>query len=265
MKSLLTLWMEQLHQLIAPWCCQEASVTLAKSDPSQLQICHEIMRTFFELASTTLPARFDHRNIATVERALVDSLPKTIRDSHTDVSAILLHDPSAKSREEVIYCYRTYFAVTMYRIAHALQTAHVPLLPRAMTECACAVTGIDIHPSATIGTDFCIDHGMGVVIGETTSIGNRVTLYQGVILGFRALPRDARHWPQSPWKRHPTIEDDVTIFANALIAGGDVVIGHHARIGAGVYLDHTVAPYTQVRSRRWKENTIIQVPTFGNE
>jgi serine O-acetyltransferase len=137
-------------------------------------------------------------------------------------------------------------AVTVYRIAHELLLLGVPLIPRMMTELAHSKTGIDIHPGARIGPSFFIDHGTGVVIGETCDIGTHVKLYQGVTLGALSFPRDAAGNIIRGMKRHPTLEDDVVVYANATILGGDTVIGHHAVIGSSVQLTHSVDPYTVV-------------------
>ncbi len=138
-------------------------------------------------------------------------------------------------------------AITVYRLAHELWTLGVPLIPRMMTEYAHSKTGIDIHPGATIGPRFFIDHGTGVVIGETTEIGRNVKLYQGVTLGALSFPRDELTGELlRDIKRHPTIEDDVVIYANATILGGRTVIGHNAVIGSSAWITRSVAPYTTV-------------------
>jgi serine O-acetyltransferase len=163
-----------------------------------------------------------------------------------DVQAALEGDPAAKSYTEIIFCYPGLEAVSVYRIAHELLLLGVPLIPRMMTEHAHSKTGIDIHPGARIGRSFFIDHGTGVVIGETCDIGNHVKLYQGVTLGALSFPRDADGNIIRGMKRHPTLEDDVVVYANATILGGETVIGHHAVIGSNVWLTHGVDPYTVV-------------------
>jgi serine O-acetyltransferase len=163
-----------------------------------------------------------------------------------DVHAAYVGDPAAKSHHEVIFCYPGLEAVTVYRIAHELVLQGVPLIPRMMSECAHSKTGIDIHPGARIGPSFFIDHGTGVVIGETCDIGAHVKLYQGVTLGALSFPRDAAGNIIRGMKRHPTLQDEVVVYANATILGGDTVIGHHAVIGSSVWLTHSVAPYTVV-------------------
>jgi serine O-acetyltransferase len=163
-----------------------------------------------------------------------------------DVQAAFEGDPAAKSYHEIVFCYPGLEAVTIYRIAHELLLLDVPLIPRLMTEYAHSKTGIDIHPGARIGPRFFIDHGTGVVIGETCDIGAQVKLYQGVTLGALSFPRDAEGNIIRGMKRHPTLEDQVVVYANATILGGDTVVGHHAVIGSSVMLTHSVDPYTVV-------------------
>jgi serine O-acetyltransferase len=163
-----------------------------------------------------------------------------------DVQAAFEGDPAAKSHHEIVFCYPGLEAVTVHRLAHELLLLGVPLIPRMMSEHAHARTGIDIHPGARIGPGFFIDHGTGVVIGETCDIGTNVKLYQGVTLGALSFPRDASGNIIRGMKRHPTLEDEVVVYANATILGGDTVIGHHAVIGSNVWLTHGVAPNTVV-------------------
>ena len=173
-------------------------------------------------------------------------IPKLRELLAEDVQAIYDGDPAAKSLEEVIFSYPGLKAITIYRIAHELHIQGIPLLPRIMTEYAHAVTGIDIHPGAKIGRRFCIDHGTGVVIGETTEIGNNVKLYQGVTLGALSFPRDEKGNLVRGKKRHPTIEDDVTMYAGATILGGETRIGKGAVIGGNAWLTTSVGPGTKV-------------------
>jgi len=184
-----------------------------------------------------------------------------------DVEAAYVGDPAAKSRHEVIFCYPGLEAITIYRIAHELVLLGVPLIPRMMTEHAHSKTGIDIHPGARIGPYFFIDHGTGVVIGETCDIGKHVKLYQGVTLGALSFPRDAAGNIIRGRKRHPTLEDEVVVYANATILGGDTVIGHHAVIGSNVWLTQSVGAHTVVAlekpSLRIKgPQTLDLVPTY---
>lgn len=163
-----------------------------------------------------------------------------------DVEAAYVGDPACKNHDEVIFCYPGLEAVTVYRLAHELYQLEVPFIPRMMTEWAHKETGIDIHPGATIGEYFFIDHGTGVVIGETCHIGDHVKLYQGVTLGALSFPTDADGNIIRNVKRHPTIEDRVVIYASATVLGGKTVIGHDAVIGSSVWLTKSVAPRTTV-------------------
>jgi serine O-acetyltransferase len=177
---------------------------------------------------------------------LLKRLPDIRMLLELDAQAAFEGDPAAKSFHEIIFCYPGLETVTVYRIAHELLLLGVPLIPRMMTEAAHSKTGIDIHPGARIGPGFFIDHGTGVVIGETCDIGKNVKLYQGVTLGALSFPRDAAGNIIRGMKRHPTLEDDVVVYANATILGGDTVIGHHAVVGSSVWLTHSVAPHTAV-------------------
>ncbi|MBQ7801951.1 MAG: serine acetyltransferase [Oscillospiraceae bacterium] len=161
----------------------------------------------------------------------------------TDVQAAYDGDPAASSKDEVIFCYPGLFAITVYRLAHVLYELKVPMLPRIMTEHAHSVTGIDIHPGATIGHHFFIDHGTGIVIGETTIIGDFVKIYQGVTLGGLTT-RGGQSLRGR--KRHPTIEDNVTIYAGASVLGGETVIGRDSVIGANSFITKSIAPCTTV-------------------
>jgi serine O-acetyltransferase len=162
-----------------------------------------------------------------------------------DVSAAYEGDPAARYHDEIIYSYPGLFAITIYRIAHVLHVLGLPVIPRIMTEYAHSRTGIDIHPGVSIGESFFIDHGTGVVIGETATIGNRVRIYQGVTLGALSLNKDECEQLRNR-KRHPTIEDDVIIYANATILGGSTVIGERSVIGGNVWLTESVPPDTTV-------------------
>jgi serine O-acetyltransferase len=169
-----------------------------------------------------------------------------------DVEAAVAGDPAANSENEVILAYPSLAAISTHRVAHFLYEREVPLLPRIMSEYVHHRTGIDIHPGAKIGRSFFIDHGTGVVIGETTQIGDRVKLYQGVTLGALSVSRDMRGK-----KRHPTIEDDVTIYAGATILGGDTVIGRGSVIGGNVWLVRSVPPYSKVYNARSESEPVV--------
>jgi serine O-acetyltransferase len=169
-----------------------------------------------------------------------------------DVQAAVDGDPAANGANEVILAYPSLGAISVHRLAHYLYQREVPLLPRIMTEYMHHRTGIDIHPGARIGTSFFIDHGTGVVIGETTEIGDRVKIYQGVTLGALSVSRDMRGH-----KRHPTIEDDVTIYAGATILGGETVIGKGSIIGGNVWLVNSVPAYSKVYNMRSSTEPIV--------
>lgn len=182
----------------------------------------------------------DCRTMAeSVTRHLLAQIPNIREMLKGDVGAAFDGDPAAKSYEEIVISYPCITAIATYRIAHELYLKEVPLIPRIMTECAHAKTGIDIHPGAKIGKNFFIDHGTGVVIGETTVIGDNVKIYQGATLGALSFPKDERGKIIKGGKRHPTIEDNVTIYAEATILG-DVVIGKSAIIGGNVWIRESV-------------------------
>jgi serine O-acetyltransferase len=176
----------------------------------------------------------------------LERLPEIRRLLAMDVQAAFDGDPACRSVDEVIFCYPGLEAVTVYRMAHELFNAGVPFIPRMMTEWAHQQTGIDIHPGATIGNHFFIDHGTGVVIGETCEIGNHVKLYQGVTLGALSFPTDSDGKIIRDMKRHPTVEDRVVIYASATVLGGKTVVGHDSVIGSSVWLTKPVAPHTTV-------------------
>jgi serine O-acetyltransferase len=198
----------------------------------------------YEQRAGRVPARSDdfaHQ----VTMALFGAIPHLRSMLNEDVRAAYEHDPAARSIEEVVFSYPTMEAITAHRIAHELYQKGVPIIPRIMSEYAHGQTGIDINPGARIGRRFFIDHGTGVVIGETTEIGNDVKIYQGVTLG--ALSTNRTRTEQQ--KRHPTIEDNVTIYAGATILGGDTVIGRDSVIGGNVWLMHSVPAGSKIFGR----------------
>jgi len=177
----------------------------------------------------------------TVATQFFAALPSIHDRLNEDVVAMYEGDPAAKTRSEVIQTYPGFYAIAAYRIAHELHRLGVKGIPRVITENAHSKTGIDIHPSATIGEHFCIDHGTGVVIGETAVIGNHVKIYQGVTLGALSVSKD-----DATRKRHPTIEDNVVVYAGATILGGETVIGHDSIVGGNVWLTRSVPPYSKI-------------------
>ena len=174
----------------------------------------------------------------------IDSLPEIKRLLYTDVQAMFDSDPAAETYGEVIFCYPVVNTMVHYRVAHRLHQMGVPVIPRIITEQAHSTTGIDIHPGAQIGEYFSIDHGTGVVIGETAIIGNHVTLYQGVTLGAKSFKYDEQgNMLNVP--RHPIIQDNVTVYSNASILGR-ITIGHHSVIGGNIWLTHSVPPHSRI-------------------
>jgi serine O-acetyltransferase len=178
-------------------------------------------------------------------RRVLARLPEVRRLVASDVEAAFEGDPALKIKEEAIFSYPGIFAVTEQRVAHELYLLEVPLIPRIITEHAHSITGIDIHPGAAIGERFFIDHGTGVVIGETARIGRNVRLYQGVTLGAKSFPLDEKGVPIKGIDRHPIVEDDVVIYAGATILGR-IVIGRGSSIGGNVWLTHGVPPGSRV-------------------
>jgi len=172
----------------------------------------------------------------------MSELPKVRKMLWTDIDAAYEGDPAAQSYEEIILAYPALEAIAIQRLAHELYLKALPLIPRIMTEWAHSRTGIDIHPGARIGSHFFIDHGTGVVIGETTEIGSRVKLYHGVTLGARSFQKDERGKIKKGGKRHPKVEDDVTIYPNSTVLGGEPVIGARSTIGGNVFLVQSVPP-----------------------
>jgi serine O-acetyltransferase len=185
----------------------------------------------------------DRGHLAALE--FLSALPELRRVLATDVRAAHEADPASGSFDEIIFSYPGLFAIAVYRSAHKLYELGVHLIPRIMTEYAHSHTGIDIHPGAEIGENFFIDHGTGVVVGQTACIGNRVRLYQGVTLGALSLPRDAGMSLRGA-RRHPTLEDDVIVYAGATILGGDTVVGARSVVGGNVWLTESVPPDTKV-------------------
>jgi len=211
-------------------------------DMLSVQIAHSIRHDCFRY---DLPCSECEEQGQKIALNLLESIPSLRKILATDVRAVYEGDPAAKSHDEIIFSYPGIFAVTVYRVAHKLFELQVPLLPRIMTEHAHSLTGIDIHPGADIGERFVIDHGTGVVIGETTVIGKNVRIYQGVTLGALSLPKDAGERLRGK-KRHPTIEDDVIVYSGATILGGNTVIGARSIIGGNVWITKSVPPDTKV-------------------
>jgi len=203
----------------------------------KLELREKELRAILELTDTC-------QQVSKKAGGFFKQLPELYRLLNTDIEAILSGDPAAKTRFEVIRAYPGFFAIAYYRIANGLLNQQIPHLPRIVTEYAHGITGIDIHPGAAIGAYFCIDHGSGTVIGESTIIGDHVKIYQGVTLG--ALSVDKSLMDQ---KRHPTVEDGVVIYSNATILGGDTVIGRNSIVGGNVWLTRSIPPNSKVYHR----------------
>ncbi len=183
----------------------------------------------------------DPRDADELFEAITSKFSKIKQLALTDIQAIYDGDPAAKSKQEVILCYPGFFAIFIYRIAHEFYLLNIPIIPRIMSEYVHAKTGIDINPGATIGEYFCIDHGTGVVIGETSIIGHHVKLYQGVTIGAKSFKMDENGFPVKGGKRHPNIGNNVVIYANATILGGDTTIEDNCIIGGNTWITSSVS------------------------
>ncbi len=249
------LLIKDIRRLIFPAYYGEAALmSLAPEDYAAL-LLERIEKQLQRQIALTLPEE-QEAQAAELAAEMVTKLPQIARQVQMDLEATFDGDPAAGSREEILFSYPGLFAILVYRVAHELYRLHIPILPRMMSEYAHSHTGIDIHPGAQIGDYFFIDHGTGIVVGETTVIGDRVKLYQGVTLGALST-RDGHH--SLPGKRHPTVEDDVTIYSGASILGGDTVIGRGSVVGGNAFLTSSVqkdtrvvihAPETVFKSRR---------------
>lgn len=234
------------NDLIADWARQVIYLLYPEKSEHQFTSPQEIAQAFkkLELKLVTLlnatKACSDCNNEA-IAAACFEKIPNLYRLLNTDIKAILDGDPAARSAFEIVRAYPGFFAISFYRMAHALHKLNVPVIPRILTEYAHSKTGIDIHPGAEIGDYFFIDHGTGVVIGETSIIGNHVKIYQGVTLGALSVDKSMANV-----KRHPTVEDHVVIYSGATILGGDTVIGKYSIIGGNVWLTRSVPPRSKV-------------------
>lgn len=236
------LLIKDIRRLIFPAYYGEAALmSLAPEDYAAL-LLERIEKQLQRQIVLTLPEE-QEAQAAELAAEMVTKLPQIARQVQMDLEATFDGDPAAGSREEILFSYPGLFAILVYRVAHELYRLHIPILPRMMSEYAHSHTGIDIHPGAQIGDYFFIDHGTGIVVGETTVIGDRVKLYQGVTLGALST-RDGHH--SLPGKRHPTVEDDVTIYSGASILGGDTVIGRGSVVGGNAFLTDSVQKDTRV-------------------
>ena len=236
------LLIKDIRRLIFPAYYGEAALmSLAPEDYAAL-LLERIEKQLFRQIALTLPEGQEDR-AADLAAEMVAKLPQIAQKVQKDLEATFDGDPAAASREEILFSYPGLFAILVYRVAHELYHMQIPILPRMMSEYAHSHTGIDIHPGAQIGDYFFIDHGTGIVVGETTVIGDRVKLYQGVTLG--ALSTRDGHRSRAG-QRHPTVEDDVTIYSGASILGGETVIGRGSVVGGNAFLTDSVREDTQV-------------------
>ena len=236
------LLIKDIRRLIFPAYYGEAALmSLAPEDYAAL-LLERIEKQLFRQIALTLPEGQEDR-AADLAAEMVAKLPQIAQKVQMDLEATFDGDPAAASREEILFSYPGLFAILVYRVAHELYHLQIPILPRMMSEYAHSHTGIDIHPGAQIGDYFFIDHGTGIVVGETTVIGDRVKLYQGVTLG--ALSTRDGHRSRAG-QRHPTVEDDVTIYSGASILGGETVIGRGSVVGGNAFLTDSVREDTQV-------------------
>lgn len=224
-------WATQVIALLYPEKAESGTLSLADLEQRFTGLELDLVHI---LNGTQACMNCDNRDRS---RAFFQNLPALYQLLNTDISAILAGDPAATNEFEVVRAYPGFTAISFYRVAHALLKLEVPLLPRILTEFAHSKTGIDIHPGASIDEHFFIDHGTGIVIGETTQIGKHVKLYQGVTLGALSVNKNLAHT-----KRHPTVEDHVVIYSGATILGGETTVGHHSVIGGNVWLTASVPP-----------------------
>ncbi len=218
--------------------------------PEQTQLhcsCSEDLKEIFESINNELAEMltsikgFEKNNAIDIAKQYVTQIPEIYRLLNTDIKAIIEGDPAAQNEYEIIRAYPGFYAIAIFRLANALHKLNVPFLPRLLTEFAHSKTGIDIHPGATIGEYFFIDHGTGIVIGETTEIGKNVKIYQGVTLGALSVAKD-----MATQKRHPTIKDNVVIYAGATILGGDTTVGENSIIGGNVWLTKSLKANSKI-------------------
>ena len=238
---------QKLLRIVYPGFSRDRSYRMynAKHNLSMLieDVMYNLNKQIAIVLRSTMPTEQAQEKAQELSLEFFRAIPSVRAIAQTDAEAFYEGDPAAFSIDEIIFCYPGLFAVTVYRLAHVLYQLEVPLLPRIMTEHAHSVTGIDINPGATIGKYFFIDHGTGIVVGETTVIGDHVKIYQGVTLG--ALTTRGGQTLRGR-KRHPTIEDNVTIYAGASILGGGTVIGRDSVIGSNVFITHSIPACTTV-------------------
>jgi serine O-acetyltransferase len=228
-------FVENLLAVLFPHFCKEMFYTKEEIESRLVLLERDLKRLLIPLLKDT------SLNLEELVKQFMQSLPDLHDKLWLDAEAITSGDPAAESVDEVILAYPGFLAIAIYRIAHEFYGMHVPIFSRLVTEYAHQITGIDIHPGAQIGTSFAIDHGTGIVIGESAIIGKDVKIYQGVTLGALSVDKKL-----AKSKRHPTIEDGVVIYAQAIILGGETIVGHHSIIGGNVWLTTSVPPFSSV-------------------
>jgi serine O-acetyltransferase len=243
---------DDLIELLFPHYCGEYEYFAAAEIQGKFNLIQRDLRNILRLQQPSKSKKMEE-----VTKEFFNKIPEIYRKLSKDAESIHEGDPASESIDEVISAYPGFFAIYTYRIAHEFYKMEIPVFPRLLTEYAHFRTGIDIHPGATIGKSFFIDHGTGVVIGETTLIGNKVKIYQGVTLGALSVSKEFQME-----KRHPTIEDNVIIYSNATILGGETVIGHDSVIGGNVWLTKSVQPYSIVYQ---KSEISIRTKNNGSE
>ena len=232
--------LDKLRRLVFPGYFRDKNYRIYNAKHNLSMLVEDVMFNLNRQISLAMGDETQGENLCLT---FLNRIPQVHAMVQTDLQAAFEGDPAAKSMDEIIFSYPGLYAITVYRLAHELHCLGIPMIPRMMTEYAHNATGIDIHPGAQIGEYFFIDHGTGIVIGETTVIGDHVKVYQGVTLG--GLSTRGGQSLQGK-KRHPTIEDDVTIYANASILGGETVIGKGSVIGASAFITSSIAPGTTV-------------------
>jgi serine O-acetyltransferase len=237
------------NELIASWVLNLIHLLFPEKSDTNVSSPEEVEVKFSELKTELirlLNSTSGCNGNGNTEKAdgFFKHVPELYRILNTDIEALLAGDPAARTRFEIIRAYPGFYAISFYRIAHALYDLNIPLLPRIITEYAHSKTGIDIHPAAEIGEYFFIDHGTGIVIGETTIIGDHVKLYQGVTLGALSVDKS-----MASVKRHPTVQDHVIIYSGATILGGETIIGHNSIIGGNVWLTKSIPSCSTVYHR----------------
>jgi len=232
-------FVDELIELLFPHYCGEYEYFAASEIQGKFDLLQRDLRKILKLQQPSQSKKIDE-----VTEKFFNLIPDIYRQLSLDAVAIHEGDPASESVDEVIAAYPGFFAIYTYRIAHEFYKMGIPVFPRMLTEYAHFRTGVDIHPGATIGDSFFIDHATGIVVGETTIIGDNVKVYQGVTLGALSVSKEAQ-----TKKRHPTIKDNVIIYSNATILGGDTVIGHDSIIGGNVWLTRSVQPYSIVYQR----------------